>query len=147
MIYHLVFSVPSLRSTLAPRVAWSLSKSCRLHHCIRETTLQKVHRREKSRRHRRGLVGNSECGGWERETQQGGDSIAQNNCKKIPSKVLISTNICINCPIAVKGWNYLFCQRFSVCFVLKIAPQRREGEKKEGVQISKQTTQNLRHKK
>ena len=35
----------------------------------------------------------------------------------------------------------------SVCFVLKFALQRGVGEKREGVQISKQSTQNLRHHK
>ena len=43
----------------------------------------------------------------------------------------------------VQGSRYLLGQRFSVCFVLKLAPQRGKGEKREGVQISKQTTQPL----
>ena len=34
-------------------------------------------------------------------------------------------------------------KRFSACVVLKFVLQRREGEKREGVQISKQSTQNL----
>ena len=34
-------------------------------------------------------------------------------------------------------------ERFSACFVLKFALQRGEGKKREGVQISKQSTQNL----
>ena len=42
---------------------------------------------------------------------------------------------------ASKGW----CQRFSALFVLKIPPQRGEGEKREGVQISKNRAQNLWH--
>ena len=39
--------------------------------------------------------------------------------------------------------SYLWCQRFSACFHLKIAPQRGEGEKRKGVQISKNSSQNL----
>ena len=34
-------------------------------------------------------------------------------------------------------------ERFSACFGLKFALQRGEGEKREGMQISKQSTQNL----
>ena len=32
--------------------------------------------------------------------------------------------------ISLQGWNYFLCQRFSACFVLKVAPQRGEGEKR-----------------
>ena len=39
----------------------------------------------------------------------------------------------------------LWCQRFSDCLVLEIAQRRGEGEKREGVQNSKQSTQNLWH--
>ena len=43
-----------------------------------------------------------------------------------------------------RGRRYLLGQRFSACFVLKlVVPQRGEGEKREGVQISEQSTQNL----
>ena len=31
----------------------------------------------------------------------------------------------------IQGWNYFWCQRFRVCYVLKIAPQKGEGEKRE----------------
>ena len=34
-------------------------------------------------------------------------------------------------------------ERFSACFVLKFVLQRGDGEKREGMQISKQSTQNL----
>ena len=37
----------------------------------------------------------------------------------------------------IQGASYLWCQRFSACFVLKLPPQRGEGKKWEGVQISK----------
>ena len=43
----------------------------------------------------------------------------------------------------VQGARNLWGQRFSAYFVLKVAPQRGEGEKREGVQISKNSTQNL----
>ena len=43
----------------------------------------------------------------------------------------------------VQGARNLWGQRISAYFVLKVAPQRGEGEKKEGVQISKNITQNL----
>ena len=43
----------------------------------------------------------------------------------------------------VQGSSYLLGQRFRACFVLKFALQRGEGEKRDGVQISKQSTQNL----
>ena len=43
----------------------------------------------------------------------------------------------------VQGSSYFLGQRFSACFVLKFALQREEGEKREGVQISKQSTRNL----
>ena len=39
--------------------------------------------------------------------------------------------------------SYLLRQRVSACFVLKFALQREEGEKREGVQISKQSTKNF----
>ena len=40
----------------------------------------------------------------------------------------------------LQGSSYLLGQRFCACFVLKLALQRGEGEKREGVQISKQRT-------
>ena len=43
----------------------------------------------------------------------------------------------------VQGARNLWGHRFSAYFVLKVAPQRREGEKREGVQIYKNSTQNL----
>ena len=36
----------------------------------------------------------------------------------------------------VQGWAKYFGQRFTACFVLKLPPQRGEGKKREGVQIS-----------
>ena len=43
----------------------------------------------------------------------------------------------------VQASRYLLGHRFSACFALKFAPQRGEGKHREGVQISKQSTQNL----
>ena len=43
----------------------------------------------------------------------------------------------------LQGARNLWGQRFSAYFILKVAPQRGEGEKREGVQISKNSTQNL----
>ena len=43
----------------------------------------------------------------------------------------------------VQGTMYLLCLRLSACLVLKIAPQRGEREKREGVQIPNGGTQNL----
>ena len=49
---------------------------------------------------------------------------------------------------AIQWSSYLLVQRiFCACFVLKFALQRGEGERREGVQISKQSTQSLRPKK
>ena len=45
--------------------------------------------------------------------------------------------------LSLQGASYLWCQRFSACFGVKIAPKRGEGEKREGVQISKNSTQNF----
>ena len=42
----------------------------------------------------------------------------------------------------IQMWRHLLCYRFSVCFALKFAPQRGDGKKREGVKISKQSTQN-----
>ena len=39
--------------------------------------------------------------------------------------------------IYIQGLRYLLGQRFSASFVLKLASQRGEGEKREGVQILK----------
>ena len=50
-------------------------------------------------------------------------------------------------PCIVQGWSYLLGQWFSACFVLKFANQREEGERREWVHISKQSTQNLWPKK
>ena len=41
------------------------------------------------------------------------------------------------------GVELLIGQRFGACFVMKLPPQRGEGEKWEGVQISEKRTQNL----
>ena len=46
-------------------------------------------------------------------------------------------------PKVLQGWSNLFGQRFGACFVFKFALQRGEGEKREGVQISKRSTHNL----
>ena len=45
----------------------------------------------------------------------------------------------------LQGSRFLLCQRFSACFLWEIALQRGEGEKREGMQISKKSTQNLLH--
>ena len=45
----------------------------------------------------------------------------------------------------VQGARNLWGQRFSAYFDLKVVPQRGEGEKREDVQILKQSTQNLSH--
>ena len=45
----------------------------------------------------------------------------------------------------IQGARKRWCQRFSACMALKVAPQRGEGEKREGLQISKNSTQNLWH--
>ena len=42
----------------------------------------------------------------------------------------------------LQGWS-LLGHRFSACFILKFALQRGEGEKREGVKISKRSTQKL----
>ena len=47
----------------------------------------------------------------------------------------------------VQGWSYLLGQPFSSCLVLKFARQRGEGQKRGGIQISKQSTQNRWPKK
>ena len=49
--------------------------------------------------------------------------------------------------VCLQGARYLWCQRFSACFVLKNALQRGEGQKREGVKISKQSALNLWHHK
>ena len=43
----------------------------------------------------------------------------------------------------LQGARNLWGQRFSAHFVLKVAPLKGEGEEREGVQISKNSTQNI----
>ena len=53
-------------------------------------------------------------------------------------------NVEVECQlIYVKCWSYLLGQKFSACFALKFMFQRAELVKKEGMQISKQSTQSL----
>ena len=60
------------------------------------------------------------------------------------SKVTIGCNAPGPSKTSTYSWaRYLLDQWFCAWFVLKYALQRGEGEKREGVQISKQSTQNL----
>ena len=62
------------------------------------------------------------------------------------SEYILRTSLVALCSTQLgllQGSSYLLGQRFSAYFVLKVAPQRGEGEKREGVQISKNSTQNL----
>ena len=56
-----------------------------------------------------------------------------------PQKVKLSNAVCRMHHIHYRWLGQGFC----ASFVLKIAPQMGEGEKREGVQIAKQSTQNL----
>ena len=50
---------------------------------------------------------------------------------------------CVDCLDHVQRGSYVLGQRFGACFVMIFALQRGEGEKREGVQFSKQIVQNL----
>ena len=64
-------------------------------------------------------------------------------CSKDTATILTVWSDSIITLYCVQGTRYLWWQWFSACFVLKFAVQRGEGEKREGVQITKQSTQNL----
>ena len=69
----------------------------------------------------------------------GGYSIEESNIKRKSKRW--QSDLCI------QGSRYLLGERFIACFDLKLASQRGQGEKREGLQISEQSSQNLLPKK